>query len=389
MLDMINYPAIYIANGTALLLLFFILLSSKRPLRYGLLDEKIFYAMVILNIAQCLIETVVFLIDGNMAYGYRTLSIVLNTMLFINNIIFAFGWTMYVDYKLFADIKRIKRIHPFVAIPAVLIIIGCLINFVTPVFFVVDKFNIYQRTDLFIVPYAVTYSYLAYGVILIYLYRKKADKYLFLPVILFMIPIMIGSLLQFFFYGYSLVWLGVSIGLFFLFVNVQNEATYVDALSGLFNSQHLNNALLTHGKKGDTAGIPAGIMLDIDRFKSINDEFGHLVGDDAISKAGKILRRAVGEKGLSYRYGGDEFIILMYVNSQKEILDLIESIKTQAALFNESTKEPYKINFSFGYSTYDSKHESVDDFLKKIDAFMYKDKKRKIRENIIPDRRQN
>jgi hypothetical protein len=155
MLDMINYPAIYIANGTALLLLLYILLSSKRPLRYGLPDEKVFYAMVILNIAQCLIETVVFLVDGNMAYGYRTLSIVLNTILFINNIIFAFAWTIYLDYKLFADIKRIKRIHPFVAIPAVLTIIGCLINLVTPVFFMVDKFNIYQRTDLFIVPYAV------------------------------------------------------------------------------------------------------------------------------------------------------------------------------------------------------------------------------------------
>ncbi len=386
---MINYPAIYIANGTALLLLLSILLSSKRPLRYGLPDEKVFYAMVILNIAQCLIETVVFLIDGNMAYGYRTLSIVLNTILFINNIIFAFAWTIYLDYKLFADIKRIKRIHPFVAIPAVLTIIGCLINLVTPVFFMVDKFNIYQRTDLFIVPYAVTYSYLAYGVILIYLYRKKADKYLFLPVILFMIPIMIGSLLQFFFYGYSLVWLGVSIGMISLFINVQNESTYVDTLSGLFNRQHLNNILLTYGKKRDTAGIPAGIMLDIDRFKSINDEFGHLVGDDAISKAGKILRRAVGDKGLSCRYGGDEFIILMYVNSQKEILDMIESIKTQAALFNESNKEPYAINFSFGYSTYDSKHESVDDFLKKIDASMYKDKKRKVCEKIIPDRRQN
>lgn len=139
MLEMINYPAIYIANGTALLLLLIILLSSKRPRRYGLLDDKMYHAMVILNIVQCVTETVTFLIDGKIGYEYHILSIVLNVILFINNIIFAFSWTVYVDHKLFADIKRIKRIYPFVAIPAVLIIIGSLINLVTPVFFVVDK----------------------------------------------------------------------------------------------------------------------------------------------------------------------------------------------------------------------------------------------------------
>ncbi|MGI6695494.1 MAG: hypothetical protein ACOX6O_04510 [Christensenellales bacterium] len=60
MSEMIHYPAIYIGNGTAILLLLVILLGIKRPLRHGLLDEKIFYAMVVLNIIQCIVETVVF-----------------------------------------------------------------------------------------------------------------------------------------------------------------------------------------------------------------------------------------------------------------------------------------------------------------------------------------
>jgi PleD family two-component response regulator len=87
---------------------------------------------------------------------------------------------------------------------------------------------------------------------------------------------MIGSLLQFFFYGYSLVWLGVSIGMVYLFINVQNESSYVDVLSGLFNRQYLGNLLLMYSEKKDAAGIPAGIMLDIDNFKSINNTFGHV-----------------------------------------------------------------------------------------------------------------
>ena len=73
----------------------------------------------------------------------------------------------------------------------------------------------------------------------------------------------------------------------------------------------------------------------------------------------------------------------------KFIIDAFETIKTQATLFNETEKKPYKIIFSIGYSTYESKHESIDDFLKKIDASMYEEKKRKIIEKIIPDRRRN
>jgi len=194
-------------------------------------------------------------------------------------------------------------------------------------------------------------------------------------------------LLQFLFYGYSLVWLGASVGLISLYVNLQNESSYVDQLSGLFNRQYLNNLLLVLGDKKETSGLTAGIMLDINNFKSINDRFGHSVGDDAISKVGKMLHTAVGDKGVTCRYGGDEFIILMNVKSHKEIIDMIDTINNKAALFNESENTPYAINFSIGCGTYNNKRESIDDFLKKIDDSMYEDKKRKVYEGIMPDRR--
>ena len=146
---------------------------------------------------------------------------------------------------MFADMRRI-RIYPFIAIPAVLMIIGCFINLVTPVFFVIDEYNVYQRTDLFFLTYVVTYSYLVYGVVLISMYRKKVHKYLFLPAVLFMIPVVIGSALQFAFYGYSLVWLGVSIGMIWLFLSFkQLPCGYVVS----FNDSTQNDILLMHSRK--------------------------------------------------------------------------------------------------------------------------------------------
>lgn len=382
-----NFPAIFISNGAAILLLLIVLLSSKRPLRHGSLDDRIYYTMVFFTIAQCVIETITFLLDGKLIYGNNMLLLVLSIILCINTIIFAYLWIIYADYKLFADMNRIKRIYPFLSIPAVLTIIACLINLVTPVFFIVDKYNVYHRTDLYVIPYIFTYFYLAYGTVLIYINRNKVGKYLFLPAILFMIPILIGSLLQFFFYGYALIWLGVSIGMTSVFINFQNEAAFVDVLSGLFNRQYLENLLSKYCRKKDSNFIPAGIMLDIDNLKNINDEFGHAVGDDVIATSGKILHKAVGNKGVLCRCGGDEFIILMHISSEKEIIDMINIIKTQIMLFNESGKKPFKINFSIGYGTYENEYESIDDFLKKIDVFMYEEKKRKrnIGEKLISD----
>ena len=181
------------------------------------------------------------------------------------------------------------------------------------------------------------------------------------------------------------MWLVLAIGRVLFCINAQKESSYVDVLSGLFNRQYLNKLLL-HSKKGNAVRALAGIMLDIDDFKSINDRFGHIVGDHAIFSAGKILRTSVGDQGIVCRYGGDEFIILMYIRSQKEITDMIDTIKAQVTLFNESEKKPYKIEFSIGYSTFESKQESIDNFLKKIDAYMYEDKHRRITEGIIPDR---
>ena len=386
-MEMINLPAILIENGAAVFLLLVILSSIKKPMRYGLLDEKVYYAMIILNILQCIIESLVFFMDGKILPGYHSLLVVLNAMLFINTILFAYSWTIYADSKLFDDTKRIKRIYPFVALPAAAIVIGSLINLATPVFFAVDHNNIYQRTNLYIIPYAVTYFYLAYGVVLVYANRKKVSKYLFLPALLFMVPILIGSLLQYFFYGYSLVWLGVSLGMASLFTNVQNEASYVDVLSGLYNRQYLNNLMLAHSKEGNLGHVLAGILLDLDDLKGINDKFGHIVGDDAIIEVGKLLHRAVRGRGILFRCGGDEFIILMHVNYQKEILDVIDDVKTEVKLFNETKNKPYTLSFSIGYDTYRRKEDSMESFFKRIDESMYDEKSKKIHDNIIPERR--
>ena len=87
---------------------------------------------------------------------------------------------------------------------------------------------------------------------------------------------------------------------------------FEDELTGLYNRRFLLN-YFEHKLNWDAleAEPVSLLMLDVDRFKQINDTHGHDIGDQALIWVAKLMKKAAGEDGLSVRYAGDEFIILM------------------------------------------------------------------------------
>jgi two-component system cell cycle response regulator len=75
------------------------------------------------------------------------------------------------------------------------------------------------------------------------------------------------------------------------------------------------------------------IMIDIDDFKKINDEYGHLIGDDVLKMVAGKMRQIVGEKGFSIRYGGDEFSILMRDRGLEEAQRIARELHSQIGAY--------------------------------------------------------
>lgn len=85
-----------------------------------------------------------------------------------------------------------------------------------------------------------------------------------------------------------------------------------DPLTGVFNRRLLARVLPREARRGERYGHPvAFLMLDIDRFKAINDTYGHRVGDETLCLVARTLSRVVRETDLVVRYGGDEFLVVM------------------------------------------------------------------------------
>ena len=118
-------------------------------------------------------------------------------------------------------------------------------------------------------------------------------------------------------------------------------------------------------------------MIDVDYFKQINDTYGHSYGDEALIDVARIITFGKPDKAVALRFAGDEFIILIKGVSEKQLQSIITSIRDELKLFNETEERRYKLSLSLGGSVYEPAHDSIDNFLKRMDDAMYEEKKEK------------
>lgn len=119
------------------------------------------------------------------------------------------------------------------------------------------------------------------------------------------------------------------------------------------------------------------IFIDLDKFKRINDNFGHAEGDHVLQVFSGFLRACFRESDVIGRLGGDEFAILLANSSPEEGASALARLEATVSAFNIEAKRGYDIQYSVGIVSLNAEqHRSIEDLLKEGDALMYHDKKR-------------
>lgn len=148
-----------------------------------------------------------------------------------------------------------------------------------------------------------------------------------------------------------------------------------DDLTGLLNYRAFSQEIDRLTKNGEIRNIVIG-ALDIDHFKKINDTYGHLIGNEVLNYFSTVFREqihsAFPQHGYVYRFGGEEFTIVVTNYSVEEVYQLLQSIEKY---FNEKsimTKEGIRITISFSCSLTDQlSGESLETTLKRADKMLY------------------
>jgi len=120
------------------------------------------------------------------------------------------------------------------------------------------------------------------------------------------------------------------------------------------------------------------VYIDIDRFKYINDAFGHEEGDKVLKEVVKLFKSTLREIDIICRMGGDEFMLIFPESSLNNAPLIRERLSKNLEKLNQSLNKPYKISFSIGLSVYDPFNPlSIEELIKIADENMYKEKKKK------------
>ena len=371
------YKALYIEmNLFAFVVLMVIFFSNRRHANLYAFEQKVFMLLLILSAFQLIVSTALFLMDGlpgavikEMIYFTEIISYMFTPPAFIL-------WVLYVRYQVYKDEKKALKMLIPISIPVVINAVLAIASRFNGLLYYFDENNEYQRGSLFWLYTLMCVSYLIIPEIYIVVMQKKITKKHFIPLLLFAVPPLVGGVLQVLFYGIQLVWVSTTISVLIISLNIQNDQLYIDHLTGLNNRRQLDYFLKNIIKKGDKNKLIAGLMLDLDYFKHINDVWGHEIGDKTLVSAGEILQRSFNKDALICRYGGDEFVVIFQIDNKQELIDAVNRIELNKSKYIILNELPYSIEFSMGYDIFDHDAElTAQQFLSHIDKLMYSNKK--------------
>jgi diguanylate cyclase (GGDEF)-like protein len=155
------------------------------------------------------------------------------------------------------------------------------------------------------------------------------------------------------------------------------ERANKDFLTGVYN-RHRFTELLDHEiVSAQRYKRPISIaMIDIDKFKEINDKFGHKMGDFALVCISDTLKAQLRSTDIIGRYGGDEFVVVMPETDQEKAQATFDRIQAALDTFNKKGQFPTELSLSVGIS---SSNETYESLVENADALMYQHKQSKKR----------
>jgi len=163
--------------------------------------------------------------------------------------------------------------------------------------------------------------------------------------------------------------------------HILREQAIRDPLTGLFNRHYFNSIIASELSRADRYDRSMSLMMiDIDGFRAVNNEFGHLKGDEVIREIARMLERSVRSADRVIRYGGDEFLILMPETNGRGDVDVVaERLRGGIKEVPDQTGiKGHTIDLSIGlYSREPHEERSLEAVLEEVDRRMYVEKRAK------------
>jgi diguanylate cyclase (GGDEF)-like protein len=371
----LNFENNLTINLYSVVLLIFIYFHAKKRAENSFMQHKLYITVLQATIITLVID-IFSRFDGHPGTIYYAINHVSNFLIFLLNPVIPTLWLLYVHFQISHEETFTKRLlYPLLAVNAVNMIMLVLSQF-TRWYYYIDSNNIYHRGRFFWFPTLITVLLTLMALVLIVSNREKVEKKYYFALVFFPIPPFLCVILQFLFYGASLVLNGVALSLLIVFFDIQDHSMNTDYLTGVYNRKKLENYMKEKINTSTENRTFSAILIDLNNFKSINDTFGHDIGDSALEATVGLLRSCLRSIDFIARFGGDEFYIILDVSNRNDLETTVSRINKFVEKYNVYSNKPFKLGFSMGYAVYDyHSHMKLDEFQKQIDILMYENKR--------------
>jgi diguanylate cyclase (GGDEF)-like protein len=354
-------------------ILFFSLIKQLNLKNY---INKVFFYLLGLNFIFILLDTIILLLNGN---DSLVASIILHTSVgvyFVLPPMFGLLWLFYVDITIFNDRKRLYKIS---IVPSIIFFINLglvLASYFSGLIFNINESNIFTLGSYYYIVVIPPFLNLMLANYDILKNKERIRKKELAPLLLFSIPPIVAALILVMIKDINLVLSSLVISNLLIYIYIQSRITSTDFLTGLFNRREYESIIKDLSFTKQKRLTVSGIMVDINDFKNINDQYGHRVGDEILVHVSKLLRSTIRSQDYIFRIGGDEFVIVIISDKKDVINEIMNRIEHVVHEFNKQSSYDFSISLSLGKGIYDE-HTYVDlpSFFEHLDLMMYDDKK--------------
>lgn len=330
--------------------------------------------------ALCLSDVVAVVCRGRFFPGARIV-IQLSNLVYLEMMpLISMFWFFYVCNRIGKELN--KRQVFLSQIPLVIFTICAIANPFNHFLFTIDSSNLYTRGPGVFLHWIISWFYLLYAGVLSAKAIRTAPNWArrneYLPLLYFLILPTIGCVAQMIFYGVTSVAAGITLSIILISLQSQDNQISVDELTGINNRKAMRRFVDNLVHKSTPPQLTV-MMIDINKFKQINDTLGHSVGDMALCETANILRQVCGkskERLFLSRYGGDEFVIIGQHVSNDSAEALVSMLHESFSDFSKEQQKPYTLNISIGYAIGSCEdYLQFEQLLKTADESMYTFKK--------------
>ncbi len=363
---------IFSAAILAMVLMKIIIGTDKRQ------AQMLYSCFVVTSIFLCLSD----MLWGIMEYGdfwkySSSISLAVNSLYHMLAVVVCYLWFLYSESEQDSAIVRNAKGILISIIPFILTIVLTATTGATGYICYIDQFGEYQRGEFYPVLVIVGYMYVAVAAIRAFINMKKRENFLYREkyrsLTLFCIFPTVAGILQYFFVGSPMISIGITFAVIQYYISSREQLISMDPLTRLNNRgqliRYLDGKMKSRSKDKDLYLF----IMDLDYFKTINDRFGHVEGDEAIIIVADTLKYIAQENNFFVcRYGGDEFVAVGEVNSSFKPAEFCNAINIRLEKETAMRGKAYELQLTVGYTKYSSDMTDISTFIREADKYLYK-----------------